>query len=90
MAGIYLDVAGKGEQLLVDALVKLRSIFASMTGKIRTAHSSNKKGVARQDEPGIGATLEVRNQQANAFRRVAGRMQDLNPGIAEIEDVLIM
>ena len=64
MAGVNFDVIRKGEQLLVDALVKLRSVFARLPGKIRTAHSSNKKSVARQDEPGIVPRLKsVTNRQ---------------------------
>jgi hypothetical protein len=85
MAGEELEVIGEREQLSVHALVELRGILTRVAWKVWTANGTDEKGVARQDEPGLGAPPEVCHDQADALGRVARGVEHRHPGIAELE-----
>ncbi len=66
MPRIDFKIIRQRQQSLVETRVELRRVLTGVARQVRPPHGADKQGVAREDEPGIGAALEVSHQQADA------------------------
>src|SRR5262249_46389863 len=87
---IDLQVVGERQELAVDAVVELIRLLSGVAGQVRTADGPDEERVAGEDEPRIGAAAEVGDHEADALRRVPGRVEDPDPRVAELHLLAIM
>src|SRR5262245_10243783 len=85
MSGIDLKIVGQREQLLVNAGVEARRVFSRPTGQVRPADRSYEERVTGKHKPGLGATLQVGDEQRDTLRRVSRRMQHANARVTELD-----
>src|SRR5262245_24094617 len=69
----------------MNAGVQLSSVLLCVSGKIRPSDSPYEKGVACEDEPWGRPPPQVGDDQADAFRRMPGRVQHGHLGISQVD-----
>src|SRR5262249_37942408 len=78
VGGEELGVIGQGQDLAVQALVKLcRELrFRAGADEVGPTNPTREERIAGEDEPGLRSTRLVRDQDRDAVRRVPGRVDD--------------
>ena len=69
----------------MDAVVKLAGVLARASRQVGTSDGTDEERVSGEDEPRVGAATEVGDDEARALGRVAGRVQHLHAGVAELD-----
>ena len=81
-----LDVVRKLEELAVEALVELlrERCFRALSEQIGPAHAAREERIAGEHEPGLWPSGLVGDQERDAVRRVAWRVQDGDPHVTKV------
>ena len=81
-----LDVVWKREETTAEARVQLlrEPALLSRTEKIRSANAAGEQRVAGKDESWLRRARAIRDEEADAIRRVPGRMQHLDADVPQV------
>ena len=89
MTRIDLEIIRKCQQLVVKARIQLRGTLARATWQIGSTNCADKQDISSQHEPWLGSSFEIRHDEADTVRRMAGRVEHLHAGVAEFDLVTI-
>ena len=91
MGGKDLRVVRKRQQLLMNALVHDRSELLWSVGcrEVRPSHIANEESVTREDNRGPIRFAAIVHQNANAFERMSGSLQEPEAALSELNLVSV-
>src|SRR5262249_61728594 len=87
MRRVDLDVIRECEQLAEDAVVELLGLpfLLASSEQVRASHAAGEERIPGEDEPRLLCPRPIGHHQADAVRRVPGRMENANPYIAQFD-----
>ncbi len=90
-AGKISVVVGELEEFFVEALIEERGelLRGVLAGEIGAAYVAYEEGVSGEDGAGLSRADEVGEDGADAFDSVAGSVEEVEVGVAELEGVAV-